>query len=369
MLSEQEQQLFFMKKAIEEGEKGRLSAPPNPWVGSVVVLKGKIVGSGYHVAPGLAHAEIVALKEAGPLAKGSTLYVTLEPCSHHGRTPPCIEAILKAGISEVVIPFLDPDPKVHGQGVEILKKQGVKVTVGVGKVEAAKSLMPYLFQRKYLTPYCLLKAASSLDGRIAAQDGSSKWITGEKARQNAHLLRAQSQAIMIGTKTAIFDNPVLTARGLFSSKKPLRVVIDRKGVITGNFHVLDTTLAPTLIFTTKQCPVSRLNEWEKKGVEFAFCETLEEMLNDLQKRHILQILVEGGSLLQASFIEKDLAQHFVLYMAGALLGQKAKPLFQSNGPLSIDQAPRLTLESIERFDEDVRLDYRFHTCQNVNFFE
>lgn len=369
MLTKEEQQLFFMRQAIEEGEKGRLTAPPNPWVGSVVVLNEKIVGRGYHVAPGLPHAEIVALNEAGSLAQGATLYITLEPCSHYGKTPPCIETIIKAGVSEVVIPFLDPDPKVDGQGVEILRSKGIKVTMGVGEKEARLSLAPYLFQRKNLRPYVVLKAAISLDGCIAAQDGSSKWITGEMARKNAHLLRAESQAIMVGTKTALFDNPSLTARGDFSSKTPLRVAIDRKGVLSGNLSLLDTTLAPTLIFTTDLCDRSTYKEWEKKGVEVVLSETLTDMMQHLQKRNIIQLLVEGGSLLQTSFMNQRLANRLVLYMGACLLGQKGKPFLDFEGPSSIDKALRLVFESVERFEQDIRMNYLFQACQNVTFSE
>src|ERR1700733_11932243 len=198
MRESKEQQLFFIRWAIQLGERGRHTAPPNPWVGCVIVKGGSILGEGYHEATGAKHAEVMAIEKAGVLARGATAYVSLEPCPHQGRTPPCVDALIKAGIQQVVIPLLDPDPHVSGKGVARLKKAGIEVVVGIGQEEAARSLEPYLFQRVTKRPFCVLKSAISLDGRTAAADGSSHWITSDEARQDVHRLRAESQAILVG---------------------------------------------------------------------------------------------------------------------------------------------------------------------------
>lgn len=357
------QQQFFMRWAIQLGEKGRITAPPNPWVGCVIVKEDDKVGEGYHLAPGQPHAEIVALEQAGPLAKGATAYISLEPCSHFGRTPPCVNALIQAGIKTVVIPFLDPDPLVHGKGVKILQEAGVEVVVGIGSEEAEGSLEPYLHHRRTKRPFCVLKTAISLDGRVAAQDGSSQWITQEEARQNAHLLRAESGAILIGSKTAIHDQPQLTVR-LAEGPKPLRVVVDSYGQVPARGPLFDLQLAPTLIVTTNQCDPNRLKEWRKKGVEVLEFPSkegrvdLEAILEELGKRGVIQLLVEGGSTLHASFVKEGLAHRFVVYVGGCLLGDKGKPMVADLTISTIHEAMRWNLEEVHRFGNDVRLDYR-----------
>lgn len=356
MQETKEQQLFFMRWAIELGEKGRLTAPPNPWVGCVVVKDGEILGEGYHVAPGEKHAEVIALEKAGKLAKGATLYVSLEPCVHQGRTPPCVNILVDSGIRRVVIPLLDPDHNVSGKGVKYLQQAGIDVVVGIGAEDAARSLQPYLHHRKTKRPFCLLKAAMSLDGRTAAADGSSQWITGEEAKENAHQLRAESQAILIGSQTALTDLPQLTVRGIAVRKQPLRVVLDRGGKVPAMGPLFDTTLAPTMIFT---CNSEKKTEWEQKGVEVIVSKdlVLEEVLEELGKREILQVLVEGGSHIHSTFIKAKQAHHFTLYIGGCLLGDEGKPLLSDFPVGNINQAPRWTLENVKRFGNDVRLDY------------
>lgn len=357
------QQQFFMRWAIQLGEKGRITAPPNPWVGCVIVKEGDIVGEGYHVAPGKPHAEIVALEQAGILAKGATAYVSLEPCAHFGRTPPCVDALIRAGIKKVVVPFPDPDPQVQGKGIKILQDSGVEVVIGAAKEEAEHSLEPYLHQRRVKTPYCVLKTAISLDGRMAAQDGSSQWITGEEARQNAQLLRAESQAILIGSKTAAHDRPRLTVR-LLDGPKPLRVVVDSYGQLPSVGPLFDLKLGHTLIFTTNQCDPSRQNEWLKKGVEVLSFPSKEgrvdlgAVLAELAKRGVIQLLVEGGSILHAAFVKEGLAQRYVVYIGGCLLGAGGKPMLADLSIPSIDQAIRWQLETVQRFGDDVRLDFK-----------
>lgn len=357
------QQQFFMRWAIQLGEKGRITAPPNPWVGCVIVREDDKVGEGYHLAPGTPHAEIMALEQAGPLAKGATAYVSLEPCAHFGRTPPCVNALIQAGIKKVVIPILDPDPLVQGKGVKTLKEAGIEVIIGQASEEAERSLEPYLHHRRTKRPFCVLKTAISLDGRVAAQDGSSQWITHEEARQNAHFLRAESQAILIGSKTAIHDQPRLTVR-LPEGPKPLRVIVDSFGQLPPSGPLFDLQLAQTLIFTTNQCDPIRLKEWRKQGVEVLEFPSregrvdLEAILDELGQRGVIQLLVEGGSTLHASFIKEGFVNRFVVYIGSCLLGDKGKAMVADLLIPTIDEALRWDLENVQRFGKDVRMDYR-----------
>ncbi|MCH9625978.1 MAG: Riboflavin biosynthesis protein RibD [Chlamydiales bacterium] len=354
MPESKEQQQFFMRWAIQVAQKGRTSAPPNPWVGCVIVKEGEILAEGYHERVGKEHAEVAALNKAGPLARGATAYITLEPCSHQGRTPPCADALIEAGIAKVFIPFLDPDPQVAGEGVKKLEAAGIEVNVGLCRDEAARALEPYLFHRRTKRPFTVLKVASSLDGRTAAADGTSQWITDEPARYNVHLLRAQSQAILVGAQTALLDQPKLTARGVDVLQQPLRIVLDSQGKVPPQGPLADTQLAPTLIFSCKARP-----EWEKCGAEVITWPKIElsQVLDELGKRNIVQLLVEGGSQMHTAFLKEKLAQRLVLYIGACVLGDQGKPLLTDCPITSIQQAWRWTLKDVARFGQDVRLDY------------
>lgn len=365
MQETKEQQLFFMRRALALAEKGRLTAPPNPWVGCVIVRGNQVFGEGFHEAAGQPHAEIKALQQAGRYSKGATAYVSLEPCCHFGRTPPCIEAIIHAGLKRVVIPILDPDPRVSGSGVLAMQNAGIEVVVGVGKIEAENVLAPYLHQRRTGKPFCVLKVAASLDGRVAARDGSSHWITGEGARKNAHKVRAESQAILIGPGTASLDKPYLTVRyGHAIRSQPLRVIIDPGGTVPTSTSLFNTNLAPTLICTTPLVSQKKMKEWESKGVEVEIFNCvnskhidLAEILNSLGKRGIIQLLVEGGPSIQSCFMQNDLADHLIIYYGNCLIGPEGRPLFLLNGPESIQLAKRLKLKRTQRIDNDVRMDF------------
>ena len=218
----------LMLMAMAEGDKARLHAPPNPWVGALIVNdRGVIVGEGHTQAPGESHAEIGALRRAGAAARGATMIVTLEPCCHVGRTGPCAEAIIEAGIARVVVATIDPDPRVSGKGIELLKASGVDVEVGVEGDAVRAQLAPYIWQRVTGRPYVVAKIASTIDGVVAMADGTSQWITGPEARRDAHVLRAQSQAIIVGAGTVRSDDPSLTARLDDIVIEPLRVVLGR----------------------------------------------------------------------------------------------------------------------------------------------
>ncbi len=359
---DQAQHEFFMQLALKIGEKGRISAPPNPWVGCVIVKDGEILGEGYHEAPGKPHAEVVAIEAAKGRARGATAYVTLEPCAHFGRTPPCVKTILESGLSRVVIPFLDPDPLVSGKGKGALEEKGIEVLVGICAEEAKKSLAPYLHHRKTGMPYVVLKCALSLDGKIAAADGASFWITGEEARQDVHWQRASSQAILIGAKTALLDKPRLTVRGIEGASIPLRVIVDAKGILPAEGPLFEKALGKTLIFTTSECPKKSRIAWEEKGCQVIDLPSsqegvdLKDLCKILGEWGVIQLLVEGGGTLFQSFFEQKLFQRLSLYYGACLIGANGHSFYLKESAILSD-AQRLTLDSLSRFGNDLRLDY------------
>lgn len=360
----------YMLRALDISRQARITAPPNPWVGCVLVKDGEIIGEGFTARPGGPHAEVNALNQAGHRATGATAYVTLEPCSHYGRTPPCALALIKARIARVVIGIEDPDQKVSGQGIRLLRDAGISVTTGLCKEAVGQCLAPYLHQRKTGLPYCVAKAAVSIDGRIAAKDGSSQWITGEEARRDAHLLRAESQAIMIGAGTAVNDSPRLTVRAIEPSPTtpPLRVLLDSSGRAAAHSPLFDQSLAPTLVVTTQRCPKATVEAWEKMGAEVLLVDCsangrgveLGAVLRHLGARGIVQLLVEGGGTLLGSFIEANLLQHFSLYVGPCILGSGGLPLFGMDAIESIAAAPRLKLMSVKQLGDSLRADYNLH---------
>jgi len=360
----------FMLEAILQGEKGRFTAAPNPWVGAVVQKNGNIIGKGFHKLAGTPHAEIMAFQDAKDDLKGATLYVTLEPCCHFGRTPPCTQAIIKAGIKRVVIALTDPDPKVSGKGILELKNANIETVVGVEEEKARSSLEPYLFQRKYKRPFTVLKAAITIDGKVAAEDGTSKWITGDETRLDAHLLRAESQAILVGSRTALHDMPTLTVRhpDLPDHKQPLRVVLDRDGLLeregalfNGHGRTLIVTgknVSPHVEAKLKECHTEVLKVSEN-GEEL----NLDEVLTFLAEQGVIQLLVEGGAQTFSTFIkkEKSLAQRLVIYMAPKILGANGLSLFPDLGITNINDAYLLNLIKSRQIGSDVRLDFVFKT--------
>lgn len=355
----------FMRQAIASGEKGRINAPPNPWVGCVIVKDGRIVGTGYHEAAGKPHAEPVALKAAGAAARDATVYITLEPCCHQGKTPPCTNALIQAGIKRVVIALKDPDPRVNGEGIALLQQAGVSVEIGLLASEAARSLEPYLYHRQTGKAFCVAKAAISIDGRTAAEDGSSKWITTAEALEDAHKLRAESQAILIGVETALIDSPLLTVRTSHPPlKPPLRVVLDSKGKINLDNPLCTSDLAPTLILTSEKCPAQKIKDLESAGVEVAVIPLSadgrlipHEILALLGERGILQVLVEGGASVLGNFMAADAVNRLVLYVGPRILGDRGKPLFKNYSFASITDAPTIKLVGSQVLGQTVRLTY------------
>lgn len=318
--------LEFMCQAVEVAKEARLRSSPNPWVGAVVVSEGKIISSaatGFH---GELHAEAQALSEVGEKARGATLYTTLEPCSHQGLTGPCTEAIINSGISRVVIAIKDPDEKVSGSGIDTLLGAGIEVEIGPGAPEVLEQLTPYLHHRNTGFPYVVLKLAATLDGRIAAPDGSSTWITGEEARADVHLLRAESDAVCVGAGTVRADDPQLTVRAV-EGKNPRRIVVG---------EISDEAL------------VQPAESWTGD---------LNELLNNLGSQGVLQLLVEGGADVAGRFHREGLVDRYVIYLAPALLGgDDGKALFSGTGAPTMEQIQRGRFTSITQLGNDVRID-------------
>lgn len=357
----------FMRRALALGDTARQSCGPNPWVGCVIALGGEIVGEGAYVEAGGPHAEPRALAVAGDRARGATAYVTLEPCDHHGRTPPCTDALIDAGVSRVVVGVDDPDDRVSGRGIQRLRDAGIDVDVGVGRPEAEESLRPYLHHRSTGRPWCVVKAAASIDGRVAAADGTSQWITGEVARADAHRLRGQSQAVVVGSGTALADRPTLTARDVDPSPaaQPLRVLLDARGRTPAAGPLFDTDLAPTLVVTTAAADVDAVAAWKAAGVEVEEVAgaprggvDLVEVIARLGRRGIVQALFEGGAAVHGSLAAADLVDEMVVYVGPTILGPHGRAAFDGFDVPTMTAAGRWRLIESAVLDGDVRITWR-----------
>jgi diaminohydroxyphosphoribosylaminopyrimidine deaminase/5-amino-6-(5-phosphoribosylamino)uracil reductase len=327
--------LAYMQMAYGLAEKARGRSSPNPLVGSVIVRAGAIVGQGYHEEAGKPHAEIMALREAGWRARGATLYVTLEPCVHWGRTPPCVDALIEAGLKRVVVSAYDPNPVVRRKGVRRLRRAGLDVAVGL--LEEKNGRLNEIYA-KYITrkiPFVTLKAALTLDGKTATRTGDSQWISSEATRDYVHLLRGEYDALMVGIHTLIKDNPLLTVRHpTWGDKKITRVILDPHLRFPPTARIL-TTLArgPILLFALEGASPAKAEALRKKGVEIIpmgkswKAGGLRFVLADLGKREIAGLLIEGGSRLQTGFVESGLADKLVLTVSPKLVGGREAPGF------------------------------------------
>jgi diaminohydroxyphosphoribosylaminopyrimidine deaminase/5-amino-6-(5-phosphoribosylamino)uracil reductase len=360
-----------MQRALVLAAGARRRTAPNPWVGCVVVADGAVVGEGATQPPGSNHAEVEALVAAGGRARGATAYVTLEPCAHAGRTGPCADALVVAGVARVVVALEDPDARVAGRGVERLRAAGIDVTEGVERVAAEALLAPYLHHRRHGRAYCIVKTATSLDGRIAAADGTSRWVTGELARADAHELRADANAIVVGAGTALADAPALTVRDVEPAPRvpPLRVLLDARGRVPARGPLFDTALAPTLVVTTERAAPSAVDAWRAAGAKVETVEPsstgagvdVHATLQLLGGLGVVQALVEGGAALHGSLFDAGLVDRVVAYVAPGLLGARGRAGYGVNGPHAIDEFTRWRLTGARALGDDVRLDYQVET--------
>ena len=352
----------YMSQALQLAERGLYSTSPNPRVGCVIVRDGKIVGSGWHVHTGQPHAEINALNVAGEAAQGATVYLTLEPCSHYGRTQPCAEALVRAKVANVVIAMQDPNPMVAGKGISLLKQSGINVLVGLMEEKAKDLNVGFVSRMTNSRPWIRMKIAASLDGKTALNNGVSQWITGEAARHDGHRFRARSCAVLTGIGTVLEDDPQLTVRFIETSRQPLPVIIDSRLEIPAIAKVLRGK--GELIFTAndnkekiaalKKIGARPIILPDKKGkVDLA---KMIEMLADFE---INEVLVEAGSKLNGALIRARLVDELVIYLAPHLIGNTATGMLQLPELTDLSEKYNLKTQDLRKVGEDIRIMTRF----------
>lgn len=350
---------YYMNIALNLARTVSGQTSPNPPVGSVVVKDGEVLGFGAHLKAGEAHAEVHALNMAGDNAIGATIYVTLEPCSHHGRTPPCADLIVEKGISRAVIAVTDPNEKVAGRGIEKLRAAGIEVEIGVAEEEAAKINSVFFHYTNTKTPYVTMKSAVSLDGKTATVTGDSKWITGEAARLDVHHYRHTHDAILVGVETVIADNPSLTTRIPNGGKNPTRVILDTSLRTPLDAAVLNDQQADTWIFTGKDVTGQAMALFkEKSGVDVIQLEqlTIENVLYDLGTKGIMSLFVEGGATVNGSFLEEGRINQLITYMAPKLIGGKTAPTsIEGKGFQTMADTFSLDIKDVEMIGQDIKI--------------
>jgi diaminohydroxyphosphoribosylaminopyrimidine deaminase/5-amino-6-(5-phosphoribosylamino)uracil reductase len=354
-----------MKRALDLAKKGMGYTNPNPLVGAVIVKEGRVIGEGYHEAYGGYHAEINAFSYATEDVEGATMYVTLEPCSHYGKTPPCANAIVQKKIKKVVVALLDPNPLVAGKGIQILRENGIEVLTGVLEEESRR--LNEIFIRYITTglPFCIMKTAMTLDGKICTSTGDAKWITNEKSRDYVHRLRNQVAAIMVGVGTIIQDNPYLTTR--LSDKcgrDPIRIIVDTTARIPLDSNVLhQESSAKTILVTTRMAAKDKLEELQALGTEILITPLnnqrvdLAYLMKALGERQIDSVLLEGGSEVNYSAIEAGIVDKVLTFIAPKIIGgREAKTSVGGPGRVSMKDAVNLTELEVHRFDEDIMIE-------------
>jgi diaminohydroxyphosphoribosylaminopyrimidine deaminase/5-amino-6-(5-phosphoribosylamino)uracil reductase len=350
----------FMALALSLGRRGWGRVWPNPAVGCVIVRDDRIVGRGWTADGGRPHAETQALVQAGPAAAGATVYVTLEPCSHHGHTPPCAGALISAGVARVVVATGDPDPRVSGRGIEMLRSAGIVVETGLLESEARSDQIGFLNRITLGRPKVTLKLAATLDGRIATATGESQWITGPEARRMVHAMRARHDAVLVGAGTARLDDPMLTVRGLGEVRQPVRVVMSRR---------LDLSLSGALARSAQDVPLwlchdqgldpSILAPWAAIGAVLVPCAVsgrqiaVRSALSALAARGLTRVFCEGGGGLAASLLAAGLVDELVMFSAGRLIGAEGAPMLAAMGVDRLAEAPHLDLAEVRNIGGDI----------------
>lgn len=345
-----------MQRALRLAQKGLYSTDPNPRVGCVLVKDGNIVGEGWHKKAGEAHAEVLALRQAGNDAKAATAYVTLEPCSHTGKTPPCAEALVQAEVSRVVVAMQDPNPLVAGQGLRRLQDSGIEVKSGLMETQA-RALNPGFIKRMETDlPYVRVKMAMSLDGRTAMASGESQWITGEAARQDVQLLRARSSAILTGIGTVLSDNPSMNVRlsaqelNVDEVRQPLRVVLDSGLRFPAKAKIAEVE-GDVLIMTTSKNDVDNAVQLAEKDGHV----DLKSALKYLAEKEINEVHVEAGAILSGAFLQQQLVDEIVVYMAPHIMGDEARGLFALPGLSKMKDRISLDIQDVRMLGKDLRI--------------
>jgi diaminohydroxyphosphoribosylaminopyrimidine deaminase/5-amino-6-(5-phosphoribosylamino)uracil reductase len=352
-----------MRRALDLAARGAGRVSPNPLVGAVVVRDGEGVGEGWHRGPGTPHAEALALEAAGEFSRGATLYTTLEPCSHYGRTPPCAPRVIDAGIARVVSAMGDPNPLVNGQGLAALRAAGIEVATGTMEAEAARQNEGFLKHVRTGMPFVTLKMAASLDGKAAARDGSSRWITGAEARSEVHRMRALTDAVLVGAGTAFRDDPSLTVRDAeVLGTPPMRVVVDGRGIVPDTHRLFDGA-APTLVATTERAPEGRREAWRSRGADVVVLDDagsglipLRDLFAELGKRDVQHVLIEGGPTIAWEAVREGLVERLVLFFAPILVGgEEAPSLLMGGGTPSIGEAISLRIREVSQVGRDLKV--------------
>jgi len=348
----------MMARALQLAERALWTTSPNPRVGCVLVRDGEIVGEGWHVRAGEPHAEVHALRAAGELARGATAYVTLEPCSHHGRTPPCAEALIAAGVSRVVAAMTDPNPLVAGQGLALLQAAGIETVSGLLENEAREVNIGFVSRMTRGRPWLRLKAAASLDGTTALHNGVSQWITGPDARRDGHAWRARACAILTGIGTVRDDDPQLTVREVDTPRQPLRVIVDSRLETPLTAKILSG--GPVLVAAAVD-DEKKANSLRAAGAEVLLLPNaagkveLNALMLELGRRGINEVLAESGFKLNGSLLREKCVDEFLLYLNPSFLGDSAQGMVDIPGFESLEARPRLRLHSVRRVGDDMRI--------------
>jgi diaminohydroxyphosphoribosylaminopyrimidine deaminase/5-amino-6-(5-phosphoribosylamino)uracil reductase len=349
----------FMARALELAEQGLYTTDPNPRVGCVIVKDGTVVGEGWHVRPGEPHAEVLALKEAGERARGADIYVTLEPCSHFGRTPPCVDAIVRAQVRRVTAAMHDPNPLVNGKGFERLTAAGIECRSGLLETQAVGINPGFVTRMRHRRPYVRLKIAASLDGRTALASGASRWITGEAAREDVQRWRARSSVVLTGVGTVLADDPALTVRAFDIGRQPLRVIVDSRLRTPATAQMLRLP-GRTLVATASD------DDARKKALAAAGAEVvklanaqaqvdLEPLLHLLAEREANEVLVEAGAILSGALLSQALVDELIVYLAPMFLGDAARGMFHLPALTSLREGMQLQITDVRAVGSDWRI--------------
>lgn len=348
----------YMKRALSLARKGIGRTSPNPAVGCVIVKNGVIVGEGWHKRVGGHHAEIHALEMSGAQARGANVYVTLEPCSHTGKTPPCSEALIRAGVKRVVAGMLDPNPLVSGGGLAALKQAGIETVCGICEEECRSVNLPFIKHVTTGVPYVTYKCAMTMDGYIATTTGESRWISCEESRKYVHRMRSRMDAVMVGVDTIIADNPLLTVRHV-RGKDPLRVIVDTRLRTPVSVNVLNGELSSRTIIATAESDPGVHLPYLKQGVTIVVCDeddgrvSMKDLLQKLGAMGVQSILLEGGSRLAGSMLQLGMIDELVFFMAPKIIGSNGFSPFTLQEITSMAQAVRLNFTDVSRIGSDI----------------